>query len=276
VPHGGDLGRVHQRPADQAEQREDPRDGRESAVHRSGSGHQGREQTCPDLQGHRDRHGAQGGGQAQRPHPYRPVQQQPRAHQEHREGDQGGSERTEHPPGQRQGSHRHRQTTDRDHTRKQYGHRGQRPQEPDDRTGPGAARDGRDVVDGPVDGVHHAGRGQEQAEKPGGEREGRRRQARQGCVHTGLEGRRHDRVDEALTQSRVVGEHARHHRHPEQQQREYAQEAVVGDERGIAAAFVIGVLAQHRMREREHRAPPLCPVRPGQHPLPVAALTRAG
>lgn len=55
-------------------------------------------------------------------------------------------------------------------------------------------------------------------------------------LNRGSQRGRYDRIDETLTQVRMTSQHPRQHRHPQQQQREYAQEPEVGDERGFPAA----------------------------------------
>ena len=64
-------------------------------------------------------------------------------------------------------------------------------------------------------------------------------------------------VDGVLPQLRVASQHPGQDRHPEQQQREDAEETVVGDERGLAPVIVVPVLLDHRVRESEHAMPAL-------------------
>jgi hypothetical protein len=63
---------------------------------------------------------------------------------------------------------------------------------------------------------------------------------------------RHDRGDQALTQVRMICQHPRQYRHPEQQEREDAQESVAGDKRRLPAARIVAVLLHHRVGEPQH------------------------
>ena len=84
---------------------------------------------------------------------------------------------------------------------------------------------------------------------------------------------RHDLVDQPLTQVRMICQHPGQDRHPEQQQREDAQESVVGDERGLPAARIVAVLLDHRVGEPQHAMLALQPVRPGDDPVHQATQT---
>jgi hypothetical protein len=69
----------------------------------------------------------------------------------------------------------------------------------------------------------------------------------------------------------MIGQHPGQDRHPEQQQREDAQELVVGDERRMPAALIVAVLLHHRVGEPQHAVLALEPVRPGDDPVRQAA-----
>src|SRR5262249_6387361 len=70
------------------------------------------------------------------------------------------------------------------------------------------------------------------------------------------------------------GQHPGQDRHPQQQQREDAEEPVVGDERGLAPAVVVAVLLDHGVREAEHAVPLLYAVGPGDDPVHQRAQVR--
>jgi ABC-type dipeptide/oligopeptide/nickel transport system ATPase subunit len=90
------------------------------------------------------------------------------------------------------------------------------------------------------------------ADQAGHERDRRRRQRGQRVLDRGSQRLRHDRGDQALTQVQMICQHPRQDRHPEQQQREDAQESVVGDKRRLPPARIVAVLLHHRVGEPQH------------------------
>src|SRR6476620_10131419 len=64
----------------------------------------------------------------------------------------------------------------------------------------------------------------------------------------------------------MVDEDLGQHRHGEEQQREDTEEAVVGDQRGLAAAVVIAVFLHDRVGKAKQAVPTLSGVGPGQQP----------
>jgi hypothetical protein len=67
--------------------------------------------------------------------------------------------------------------------------------------------DRRDVVQRLVGGEHDTSSGEQQADQADHERNCRRRQGGQGMLDRGSERPRHDRVDQPLTQVRIIGQH---------------------------------------------------------------------
>ena len=124
-----------------------------------------------------------------------------------------------------------------------------------------------------VGGEHHTSPGEQQTDQAGSERDRRRRQRGQRVLDRGSQRLRHDRGDQPLTQVRMICQHPRQHRHPEQQQREDAQESVVGDERRLPAALIVPVLLHHRVGEPQHTMLALQPVRPRDDPVHQAIQT---
>ena len=68
----------------------------------------------------------------------------------------------------------------------------------------------------------------------------------------------------------MICQHPRQDRHPEQQQREDAQESVVGDERRLPAALIVVVLLDYRVGKAQHTMVALQPVRPRGDPVDQA------
>ena len=124
-----------------------------------------------------------------------------------------------------------------------------------------------------VGGEHNTSRGQQQTDQADNEWNCRRRQGDQRVLDRGSQRSRHDRVDQLLTQVRMIFQHPRQDRHPEQQQREDAQESVVGDERRLPAALIVAVLLHHRVGEPQHTMLALQPVRPRDDPVHQATQT---
>jgi hypothetical protein len=114
---------------------------------------------------------------------------------------------------------------------------------------------------------HDTSSGEQQADQADHQRDCRGRQGGQRVLDRGPQRLRHDFGDQPLTQVRMIGQHPGQDRHPEQQQREDAQESVVGDERRLPAARIVAVLLHHRVGEPQHAMPALQAVRPGDDPV---------
>ena len=203
-------------------------------------------------------------------------QQQHGATQQHREDDQRRPEHRGGPlqsglAGQRGGHHRER--TGRQRPGQQRGQHREHPGIPREETGPKAVRDRCDMVQRLVGGEHHTRPGQQQTDQAGNEWNCRRRQGGQRVLDRGSQRLRHDLLDQPLTQVRMIGQHPGQYGHPEQQQREDAQESVVGDQRRLPAAVIVAVLLHHRVGEPQHTMRALQPVRPRDDPVRQATQT---
>jgi len=88
ITDGRDLGRIHQRLADQVEQCEHARNGGKTAVDGPCLGDQPGQQRRSDVEHHRHHHSTEEGTRPDGPERRRPHQQQPGAQQQHRGGDQ--------------------------------------------------------------------------------------------------------------------------------------------------------------------------------------------
>src|SRR5512144_1841820 len=78
-------------------------------------------------------------------------------------------------------------------------------------------------------------------------------------------------LDEPLSQRRVCCKDLGENRDGEEQEREHAEEPVVGQQGGELGPLVVQVLPQHRVRKAEHAVAALDGVESAQHVMPAPA-----